>query len=221
MEADTGIATVAFQTPFTTSPYGPGIPSSAAPQPQLPANFMMASQMAPYQMNQAMAPQQPMMQQRMHPAQQNPAAMAVSTPQRPFNPAHQGTPTSSMPHQQALYSTPQQQATPQSQTPTTAAPPPASVATPQTPTFPAEPQQQVNGASSASAPQSPASDSRDKERFAVLLDINQELLYESIQLVNSRTELKKAQAAAEAGGTKTGDVDSAEEEKMVNVDYNQ
>ncbi|GAB1316660.1 CYC8-general repressor of transcription [Madurella fahalii] len=211
---------MAFQAPFTTSPYGAGIPSSAAPQPQLPANFMMPGQMAPYQMNAAMAPQQPMMQQRMHPAQQNPATMSVSTPQRPFNPG-QGTPTSSMSHQPTQMSTPQQQGTPQSQTPTTAVPPPTSVATPQTPTFPTEPQQQVNGTSTGSAPQSPATDSRDKERFAILLEINQELLYESIQLVNSRAELKKEQAAAEAGGTKRGDVDYAEEEKLANLDYNQ
>jgi hypothetical protein len=55
----------------------------------------------------------------------------------------------------------------------------------------------------------------------VLLEINQELLYESIQLVNSRNELKKEQAAAEADGTKNGEVDYAEEEKLANLDYNQ
>jgi len=37
---------MSFQAPFTTSPYVAGIPSSsAAPQPQLPANFMMTGQM--------------------------------------------------------------------------------------------------------------------------------------------------------------------------------
>ncbi|KAK4235277.1 hypothetical protein C8A03DRAFT_17954 [Achaetomium macrosporum] len=209
-----------FQTPFTTSPYVGGIPSSAAPQPQLPANFMMAGQMPSYQMSPGLPGQQPMMQRMM---QQNAGAMPVSTPQRQFNPP-QGTPTSSMPsQQQQQFSTPQPQGTPQSQTPTTAQPPPASasVATPQTPTFPTDHgQQQLSGTANASAPQSPASEARDRERFAVLLEINQELLYESIQLVNSRNELKKEQAAAESEGRKT-DVDYAEEEKLANLDYNQ
>lgn len=195
-----------------------GIPSSSAPQPQLPANFMMAGQMAPYQMNAGLPSQQPMMQ-RMHQSQQNPSGLSVSTPQRQFSHS-QGTPTSSMPPQQ--FSTPQAQGTPQSQTPTTAQHPQASIATPQTPTFPTDPgQPQANGTSNGSAPQSPASDSRDKERMNVLLEINQELLYESIQLVNSRNELKKEQAAVESGASKNGDLDYAEEEKLANLDYNQ
>jgi hypothetical protein len=57
--------------------------------------------------------------------------------------------------------------------------------------------------------------------MAVLLEINQELLYESIQLVNSRNELKKEQAAVNSGNAKNGDVDYAEEEKLANLDYNQ
>lgn len=57
--------------------------------------------------------------------------------------------------------------------------------------------------------------------MAVLLEINQELLYESIQLVNSRNELKKEQAAVEAGGTKSTEIDYPEEEKLANLDYNQ
>ncbi|AEO60665.1 hypothetical protein MYCTH_74772 [Thermothelomyces thermophilus ATCC 42464] len=211
---------MSFQVPFTTSPYVAAVPSSTAPQPQLPANFMMAGQMGPYQMNPGLPSQQPMMQ-RMMPAQQNPAGISVSTPQRQFSQS-QGTPTSTMPPQQQQFSTPQTQGTPQNQTPTTAHPPPGSLATPQTPTFPADQgQPQVNGTSSGSTPQSPATDSRDRERMAVLLEINQELLYESIQLVNSRNELKKEQAAAQASGVKNNDVDYAEEEKLANLDYNQ
>ncbi|KAL2024505.1 hypothetical protein VTK56DRAFT_7548 [Thermocarpiscus australiensis] len=185
-----------YHVPFTTSPYGTTIPSSAAPPQQLPANFMMPGQMgqmgqmASFQMNVALPHQQPMMQ-RMHPAQQNAASASVSTPQRPFNPA-QGTPNSSMPPQQLQFSTPQAQSTPQSQTPTAAQHPPVSVVTPQTPTFPSEQgQQQANGTSTVSTPQSPTSEARDKERFDVLIDINAELLYESILLVNHRAELKK------------------------------
>jgi len=213
---------VAFQNPYTTSPYAAAIPSSAGPQPQLPANFMMAGQMAPYQMNAGLPSQQPMMQ-RMLPAQQNPGGMPASAGQRQFNPP-QGTPNSSMPPQQQQFSTPQSQGTPQSQTPTTTQHPPASAsaATPQTPTFPTDQgQPQANGASAGSTPQSPATESRDKERMAVLLEINQELLYESIQLVNSRNELKKEQAAVESNGAKSTDIDYPEEEKLANLDYNQ
>ena len=211
---------MAFQNPYTTSPYAAAIPSSAGgPQPQLPANFMMAGQMPQYQMNAGLPGQQPMMQ-RMMPAQQNPAGMPVGTPQRQFS-HPQGTPTS-MPPQQPQFSTPQAQGTPQSQTPTTAQHPPTSAATPQTPTFPTDQGPPLaNGTSTGSTPQSPATESRDKERMAVLLEINQELLYESIQLVNSRNELKKEQAAVDAGGPRQGDVDYAEEEKRANLDYNQ
>ncbi|KAL2266986.1 hypothetical protein VTJ83DRAFT_4263 [Remersonia thermophila] len=215
---------MAFQAPFTTGPYMAGVASTAPPQPQLPANFMMAGQMGSYPMGAGVPGQQPMMQrmQQAQQAQQGPAGMSVSTPQRPFNPP-QGTPTSSMPPQQPPVSTPQTRATPPTQTPTTAQPPqPSSIATPQTPTFPGDQAQPpANGTSVVgSAPQSPASDSRDKERMSVLLEINQELLYESIQLVNSRNELKKQQATADASGQKSGDVDYAEEEKLANIDYN-
>ena len=71
-----------------------------------------------------------------------------------------------------------------------------------------------------STPQSPASDSKDKERFALLLDINQELLYESVTLFNSKSEVKKAQAAVEAGTMKP-EGDLFEEEKILNQDYAQ
>jgi hypothetical protein len=220
---------MAYQTPYTTSPYGAGVPSSAAaPQVQLPGNYMiagsmatpMAGAMAPFPMNQGMPQQQPMMQ-RMLP-QQNPVGMSASTPQRPgpFNPA-QGTPNSAMPPQASQFSTPQTHGTPQSQTPTNPQQqqPPSAAATPQTPTFPTTGQNpQANGTASVSTPQSPATESREKERFALLLEINQELLYELVSLTNSKTELKKEQAAVDAGGPK-GDVDLAEEEKLSTVDY--
>jgi hypothetical protein len=179
----------------------------------------MAGSMAPYQMNPAMAPQQAMMQQRMHP-QQSPAAMNASTPQRPFNPT-QGTPNNAMSHQPGQFSTPQPHAPPQGQTPNNPPQPQSAAATPQTPTFPVTGQQpQTNGTASLSTPQSPATESRDKERFALLLEINQELLYELVSLGNSKSELKKAQTAAESGG-QGWDVDFAEEEKMTSADYTQ
>ena len=53
-----------------------------------------------------------------------------------------------------------------------------------------------------------------------MLDINSELLYESVQLQASRAELKKEKAAADAGEATT-DTDYAEEEKQAAQDYNQ
>ncbi|KAK3390218.1 hypothetical protein B0H63DRAFT_108655 [Podospora didyma] len=181
---------------------------------------MMASPMASYQMNPNIPQQQPMMQRMHHPSQQN---MSVSTPQRPFNP-NQGTPNSSMPPQQPVqYPTSQQgHSTPQSQTPTNVQPTSASVATPQTPTFPSTGQPaQLNGTSAVTTPQSPGTESREKERFSLILEINQELLYESIAIVNSRSELKKVQTSTEAAGVKEGEMDLAEEEKLSNQDYAQ
>ncbi|KAK1752122.1 hypothetical protein QBC47DRAFT_66445 [Echria macrotheca] len=218
---------MAFQAPFSGSPYGAGIPASAAPQVQLPGNYMMAGSMpgampgvmAPFQMNAGMAPQQPMMQ-RMHPSQANQQGMNAAPSQRPFNPS-QGTPNNSMPPQHPQFSTPQQHGTPQNQTPTNPQQPPSASATPQTPTFPAGGQPaQANGTASVSTPQSPATESREKERFDVLLDINQELLYEVVSLCNSKAEIKKELAAAEAAGSKPNGVDLAEEERLTQQDWN-
>lgn len=127
-----------------------------------------------------------------------------------------------MTSQAPQFSTPQAHAPPpQSQTPTNAHQPPSAAATPQTPTFPPTgQQQQTNGTSTVSTPQSPVSDSRDKERFALLLDINQELLYESVTLFNSKTEVKKAQGAVEAG-TLAPEGNLSEEEKILTQDYTQ
>jgi hypothetical protein len=201
---------VAYQTPYTTSPYGPNIPSSASPQAQLPANYIMPGGMPQYQMNPAAmpTPAQQQMMQRMHPPQQNVAAMS---PQRPFNP--QGTPTN-MPTPQ--FPNPQQQGAPQAQPPNIAQPPVNSVTTPQTPTFPSSgPPPHINGVSSIVPPLSPGTESREKERFTLLLDINQELLFESIQIQNSRQEIKKALGT---GGNKE---EYEEQDKIALADYNQ
>lgn len=219
---------MAFQTPYTASPYGGAIPSSAAaaPQVQLPGNYMIAGTMAgpmpgtmaPYQINPGM-PQQQAMMQRMHP-HPNPVGMNISTPQRPgpFNPA-QGNPNTSLAPQPGQFPTPQPHNTPQSQTASNPPQPSSAAATPQTPTFPSTGQQhQANGSASASNPQSPATESREKERFVLLLEINQELMYELLLLTNSRTELKKHQQAVAAGQQKA-DGDLAAEEMMTNADY--
>jgi len=72
-----------------------------------------------------------------------------------------------------------------------------------------------------STPQSPGTEAREKEKFQVLLEINAELIYESVQLVNSRTELKREQMAAEAQGIKAEGTDYSEEERIAKEDYNQ
>lgn len=73
----------------------------------------------------------------------------------------------------------------------------------------------MNGSSSAAVPLSPGTESRDKERFALLLDINHELLYESIQIQETQKKLKKESAAAGI----PGDNKPSEEEAQLQHDY--
>ena len=89
----------------------------------------------------------------------------------------------------------------------------AGLSTPQTPTF-SNQGQTVNG-SSAAVPLSPGTESRDKERFALLLDINHELLYESIQIQATQQELKKENGAA----GNPGDKKPSDEETQLQQDY--
>jgi hypothetical protein len=62
-------------------------------------------------------------------------------------------------------------------------------------------------------PLSPAGESRDQERFALLLDINHELLYESIQLQTTQQEIKK-----ELEGS-APDRKPTDEENLLQADY--
>jgi hypothetical protein len=62
-------------------------------------------------------------------------------------------------------------------------------------------------------PLSPAGESRDQERFALLLDINHELLYESIQLQTTQQEIKK-----ELEGS-APDRKPTDEESLLQADY--
>ena len=175
---------------------------------------MMQGGAGQFPMNAGGVPPQQQIMQRMHPSQQNPSGMNAAA-QRGFNPA-QGTPNNAMPGQQGQFPTPQ------SQTPTSAQAPNASVTTPQTPTFPnTGHQMQANGTAGAGTPLSPGNPSRDKERFGVLLDINQELLYESIQLQNTRNELKREMTAESSSGARKPDTDYMEEEALASKDYNQ
>ncbi|KAL0472207.1 hypothetical protein QR685DRAFT_521362 [Neurospora intermedia] len=216
---------MAFQAPYTSAPYVAAVPSPVAPQPHLPANYMMSASMPHYPMNAALSQQQPMMQ-RIHPSQQNAANMSASTPQRSSNPASQGTPNNAMPSQQSgTYSTAQGQGGSANQTPATTQPQSGSAGgTPQTPTFPSTGGQgQVNGTPIHSAPPSPATRSRETERFAVLLEINHELLYELACLHISRLEIKREKELAGESGEQqqNGGMSLSEEEKLTEQDYQQ
>lgn len=88
--------------------------------------------------------------------------------------------------------------------------------TPQTPNFPQNQLNQHAQSMGSNVPQSPGADARDKERFALLLDINHELLYESIQIQTSQQEIKKELAAE---GKLTQGREHTEEETMLQQDY--
>lgn len=219
---------MAYNPSFSSSPYAAGVPSPAAPGHQFPPGFnMMPGQMPQFPMNAVGIPPQQqqqqmiMMQQRMHPTQQNATAMGVSTPQKPFNSA-QGTPNSA-PSQQSQFPVPQNQpGTPQPQNQSGTPQQPNSATTPQTPTFPSGGQgPNANGASSASSPLSPGAESKEKERFSLLLDINQELLFESVQLQNTLQELRKEHKDSNSGESKAGENEKkpSEEENIVQQDY--
>lgn len=213
-QANSYMIVAGYQPQFAGGPYGQVVPSSVNPQNFAP-NYMMGA-MQGFQMNQAaMAnPQaQAQMLQRMQQQQQaNHVAMGqVATPQRPPS-AAQSTPTNAIPPQQGQFPTPQPPS--QTQTPTTQQPPPT-VSAPQTPTSASNQANAVNGGSVAGTPLSPGSESRDKERFALLLDINHELLYESIQLQTTQQELKKEHAAE----GNAGDKKPTQEETLVQQDY--
>ncbi|KUI63756.1 hypothetical protein VM1G_10548 [Cytospora mali] len=183
-----------FQAPFTSSPYGAGVPSTSGPQGQFNPNYMMANSMGGFPMSAAgMTPQQQMMQ-RMQQAQQNAAGLGTPTPPRQFS-GSQGTPNPALSSQQGHFGTPANpqnpHAAPQNQTPTQAPQSATSISTPQTPTFPSAAQGPVvNG---NSTPLSPASQAKGQERISLLLEINQELLYEAVHLKHSMDELKKEQ----------------------------
>lgn len=67
-------------------------------------------------------------------------------------------------------------------------------------------------------PQSPQFTAVERQRFSILLDINQELLYESMQLQHTQLELKKELASAGSDGA--SDVDKKKVEE-VSQDFTQ
>jgi hypothetical protein len=89
------------------------------------------------------------------------------------------------------------------------------VTTPQTPVFPHTQQGQLGqGGAPMATPLSPGSESREKERVTLLLDINKELLLAVIDLQNAQqAEKKEEAAAAAASSTPTDEKEKAENEK--------
>ncbi|KAF4984864.1 hypothetical protein FZEAL_17 [Fusarium zealandicum] len=236
-----------YQQQFPGAPYGQVVPSSVAPQNFQPNYMMAGGMQGFPMNQAGMPQQPQMLQRMSQQQQQqspNPAAMGqASTPQRPPSSA-QGTPNSALPSHQGQFSTPQppsqthtptshqqpSQPQPQSQQqhqkqPSQQLPqqqqqqqqPPAALSTPQTPTFSSNQGVAVNGASTTAVPLSPGTESRDKERFSLLLDINHELLYESIQLQTTQQELKKEHAA----DGNAGDKKPSEDETSLQLDYMQ
>ena len=209
-----------YQQQFAGAPYGQVMPGSMNPQNFAPNNFMMAGGggMQNFPMNQQGMPQQApqqMMQQRMPQQQPHHQAMSqVSTPQRPPSTAH-STPSNPMPTQQGQFQPPQQPAM-QSQPQGNFQPQGMDNMTPQTPNFPHNQQSQQGQTMASNVPTSPGADARDKERFALLLDINHELLYESIQIQTSQQEIKKELAAE---GKLTPERKPTEEESILQQDY--
>ncbi|KAK7721027.1 hypothetical protein SLS64_001321 [Diaporthe eres] len=165
----------------------PQMPANGqSPQGQFNPNYMMSGPMGGYPMNSQQQLIQRMQQQQ---SQQAPGGMGTPTPPRQF-PGSQGTPNPTVPaQQQGQFGTPSNsQAAAQSQTPTQAPPSANSVTTPQTPTFPMSGQGAVNG---HSTPLSPNSQAKGQERISLLLEINQELLFEAINLRHNIEEVKR------------------------------
>ncbi|KAI1333079.1 hypothetical protein F5Y16DRAFT_354746 [Xylariaceae sp. FL0255] len=96
-----------------------------------------------------------------------------------------------------------------------------SIQTPQTPMFPAPTQgNTANGTSSTTTPLSPGTDPKDKERFSLVLEINNELLAEAINIQNTQQAIKKERAAANGtdGQANDGDKKTTEDE-LLGQDY--
>ncbi|KAH6607690.1 cyc8-general repressor of transcription [Trichoderma cornu-damae] len=216
---------MAYQQPFPGAAYQV-LPAGVGPQGFVPNSYMMGPGMQAFPMGQPGMPQQPQMMQRMQPQpqpqpqvpQQQPNQMMaqVSTPQRPPSTA-QGTPAnmaSIMPLQQPQFSTPQPM--PQGQVPGSQHPQPMGVVTPQTPTFSSHPPGGMAVPPASAVPMSPTTETLEKERFALLLDINHELLYESIQIQTTQQELKREQAAINGN---IPDRKPTEEENLFQQDY--
>ncbi|KAG6279846.1 hypothetical protein E4U47_002271 [Claviceps purpurea] len=178
--------------------YGQMMPGGL-PQNFVPNQYMMAGGMQGFPMvQQGMNHQQIQMMQRM---QAQPPSIAQSTPTNSINQQLPTFNTTPQPH--GRNQTPQNtQKTPisgPSQTPTSSAHPGGGMSIP-----------------TSAIPISPGSESCEKQRFALLLDINHELLYESILIQSTQQQLKNENALATGNAT---DRKATEEENLFQQDY--
>ncbi|KAE8447781.1 hypothetical protein EG329_010175 [Mollisiaceae sp. DMI_Dod_QoI] len=195
-----------YQTPYSSSPYGGNIPTSTAAN--LPPNFMPTTSNAPsFPMNApSMNPQH--QAQRMQPPP--PSSTPTQPGQRasPFAGGQHNTPPNAG-HAQSQFSTPQPNAQTHLQTPNNNQQGQGqTVVTPQTPNFPPG-----SNAGPIATPLSPGSESREKERVTLLLEINNGLLKEVMRIQAIQAEVKKDEAAAAAASPEGADKEKAEKEK--------
>jgi hypothetical protein len=195
-----------------------GFPMGQGGMPQQNPQMLQQQQQQQQQAQQAQQAQQQRLAQQQQQQQQahHPAMNQASTPQRPPSAAH-STPSNAMAAQQGQFQPPQQPNMQNQQMPNFQQHVVENV-TPQTPNFPQNqlPQQQQAQPVGGNVPSSPGAEARDKERFALLLDINHELLYESIQIQTSQQEIKKELIAE---GKLTPGREHTEEETLLQQDY--
>lgn len=193
-----------YQTPYTSSPYNTGMPTSSGALPMQQQQYMTpTSNNAQFAMNAAnMNPQQ--QQQRMQPP-------SVSTPipssQRvsPYGGTLHNTPPQVQ--TQSQFMTPQNATssqTIQTQNNNSTQQQQQGQNTPQTPNFPPNSAGATGPTTTIPTPLSPASEAREKERVSLLLDINRELLMEVMRLQAVQAEAKKENASPKAE-TQSGD----------------
>lgn len=94
--------------------------------------------------------------------------------------------------------------------------------TPQTPTFPhMNHGPNAPDGMSARTPLSPRSQSRESERFSLLLEINTELMYEALVLQNTILEHKKEKDMINEATGEPMERELTGEEKPLHYDYSQ
>jgi hypothetical protein len=76
----------------------------------------------------------------------------------------------------------------------------------------------ANGTPAVATPLSPGTESREKDKFSLMLEINQELLFESVQIQNTLQEMKKEAASADG---QASDANRKSEEAALQQDYAQ
>ncbi|UKZ73704.1 hypothetical protein TrVFT333_001354 [Trichoderma virens FT-333] len=196
---------VAYQQQFPGASYGQVLPTGVGPQGFVPNNYMMGPGMPGFPMGQPGMPQQQQMMQRMQQQQQQQPQQ--QTPEHSPRNAdeHHASPAAS------VLDSPAHVSGTDTHEPTT-----NGIGHPQTPTFSSNPAGGMAGPSTGTVPMSPTTEALEKERFALLLDINHELLYESIQIQTTLQELKKEFTAVNGN---IPDRKPSEEENHFQQDY--